>query len=178
MSCDRRGRSVLAGLGRASVVAACVLLAGTDPAGARAWRQWAPDPLASDSSYLALTARTPDSLSSSERAWVGVQRQWREQRADEAAGTMGSSLTSGARAEHHAHASDERFAVLASRPFAALTDVELSWLVSESAVQRQEAHQSARNGFALLGAFLLTLGVIVGVAIWELEHGDLPGFGR
>ncbi len=136
------------------VALALALLA--PPAHAKSWAKWAPSPLASDSSYAALAARPADSLDTRAFAWVQVQREWRAQR-DAEVGDAGSGITGFERVEHRPRSSDGRFAALAARPYAELTDVEVSWLALESAAQRQ-GRSEARQSW--LGVLVLSTGIL------------------
>lgn len=153
------------GRGAICTTALVALLAGN--AHAKPWSKWAPSPLASDSSYAALSARPADSLGIDEFAWVEVQRDWRAQRNAEISGASRSSLTNYGR-PHHVRSSDGRFAVLLSQPYEALTAPELAWLIAENG-----ARQRGESGPGL-GGILLVIG-IAGVvatiaAILTLQH--------
>jgi hypothetical protein len=151
-------------LGAAVAVA---LLAGV--AHAKPWAKWAPEPLASDSTYAALTARPADSLSASRLLWLAVQRDWRAQRYEEARPTPSDrhSITSSPARSAHMHIvrrTDARFAALASRPYAALADSELAWLVTENAAQIAKREAPSANGVGAGIFFGLLAGA--GLACW------------
>ena len=152
MHIGRRVSAREATLGALVVVA---LLTGVAHAGL--WRKWAPDPLASDSTYRAMLARPADSLSAAESSWIAVQRDWRAQRDAEAP----SSSISVQHRPHPVRPGDERFAALASRPYAALADSERAWLVAENAAQRiaRESQGGAKLG---TGAKITLWAVAVG----------------
>lgn len=143
------------------------LVAGT--AHAEDWETWAPAPLVSDSSYAALQARPPDSLSAGQVQWLAVQRDWRMQRDMEAKWSGDTQLS---REWHHrARRTDERFAALASKPYGALTGSERAWLVEESAAQRSD-QLTPRGGVNPLGLVLLGfVGAIVALAA-ALNNGS------
>jgi len=129
----RRPKSiVIAGRALAGSLFALALLAGAAPA--KTWQEWAPAPLAADSSYAELSSRPDGLLAPRERQWVAVQRNWREWRRREAH-PWGTGITELSR--HVERPGDARFAALASRPFAAVGDADLAWLVSENAAQRK-----------------------------------------
>jgi len=148
--------------------AAVAVASHADIAHAKSWAKWAPAPLASDSTYTALSARPADSLSASQFTWLAVQRDWRAQRDEEARPSAAPfSLTSPvteSRHPHRARRGDARFAALASRPYAALADSERTWLVAESAAQLadREEHSGTEPGttfgFVILGALVGFLG--------------------
>lgn len=149
---------------------AVALVAGT--ACAKPWAKWAPGPLDSDSSFAALHGKPPDSLSAAEVTWLSVQRYWRTQRAEEAEEELPSSVTSSVTASGHKHRTrpgDERFARLASRPFASLGDRELAWLVTESAAQHEsrEAASAGRARSAVGVVLLMAVAGVIGTA-WAL----------
>ena len=106
-----------------------------------------------------------------ESSWLAVQRDWRAQREAEA---PSSSLSKTKPRAHPKRAGDERFAALASRPYAALADSELTWLVAENEAQRR-ARESQRGAnpasvtgivlFGVLAAMFVTL-IIVGSSDW------------
>ena len=155
-----RLRATEAVIGAAVMIA---LVAGV--AHAKSWRKWAPDPLASDSAYATLSARPLDSLSVAESSWLVVQRDWRAQREAEA---PSSSLSKTKPREHPKRAGDERFAALASRPYPALADSELTWLVAENEAQRRarESQGGVQSGavtgivlVAVLAAMVATLAI-------------------
>ncbi|HTR96690.1 MAG TPA: hypothetical protein VMH61_02215 [Candidatus Acidoferrales bacterium] len=129
------------------------------------WANWAPAPLASDSSYAALAARPRDSLDVGQLEWVQVQEQWRAARAKEAGES--SRVFGGLQYPHQARPTDRRFAELASRPYAELSERELSWLVLESANQRQGA-----NGGATVALGVIAVAALAGtIALWvTLSH--------
>ncbi len=144
-----------------ALLSSCPFLAPV--AHAKPWAKWAKAPLASDSSYLALSSRPSDSLTASQLMWVAVQRDWRAQRGDEAlaARTRGDSG-----AYHPARGTDKRFAALASRPYAALADEEREWLVAENQLQRLERDGSSDSGVGgiLVAAILGAIGGLLLVA--------------
>ena len=141
MSCGWLNSVTKVALGTAVTMA---LLTGM--AHAKPWAEWAPDPLASDSAYAALSALPPDLLSAGELSWLAVQRDWRTQRTEEkrSAGSITQSWH-----PHRVRLADERFAALASRHYAALADTELAWLVAENRAQhwdRGPTHIERRSG--------------------------------
>jgi len=141
----------------------------TGAAHAKSWLKLAPPPLASDSSFAALSAMPADSLDASVREWLVVQRNWRAQRAwDDAPAPTGISEFPGPagtapvlRIRHLSRHSDARFAELASRPYAALADSDRAWLSRESERQRDAlvTHLEARSGNG--GVYLLA-GLLLG----------------
>ncbi len=137
----------------------------TPIAHAKPWAKLAPAPLASDSSFLALSARPSDSLTASQLLWVAVQRDWRAQRDEEALAVRTRGDSGGV---HEARSSDKRFAALASRPYAQLTDTEREWLVAENQMQRTRREEP--DGSSAVG--LLLLGGIAGavVAVLLIAH--------
>ena len=146
------------------IVVGASLALFTCVAQAKPWAKWAPSPLASDSAYEALAARPPDSLSTSEFAWVELQRDWRGQRNAEINGGASSSITEFALA-HHPRPGDRRFAELASRPYASLTNPEFAWLVAESGVQ-QAREDSRPNAVLVVLGFGVMVASVLGVWAW------------
>lgn len=143
------------------------------PLHAKAWVKWAPAPLASDSAYVALAARPPDSLSTPEYAWVEVQREWRSQRLGEQDGPTHGITASGL--EHMSRPSDGRFAKLASQPYAALSESERAWLVTENAAQRAARSGPGATGLMAFVALVLALGAVgalwgIGSALNHIGH--------
>jgi hypothetical protein len=132
---------------------------------AKPWKQWAPDPLASDSAYAALSAIPSDSLSASQLSWLAVQRDWRAQRAAEAAGSSPTSITSTTGPVHSVRPNDKRFAALAAQPYAALADTDRAWLVAENAAQQvgRDSHSSG-YGFLVLVAVVAVIAAIGAIA--------------
>jgi hypothetical protein len=166
MGGSRQMGSRWAALGAAIAVA---LLAGV--AHAKPWAKWAPAPLASDSTYAALLARPADSLSASRLLWLAVQRDWRAQRDEEANPTPSDrhSITSPPARSAHPHIArrtDARFAALASRPYPALADSELAWLISENAAQIAKREAPSANGVGAGIFFGLLAGA--GLAYWAI----------
>ena len=152
---------------------ALVLVSGV--AQAKPWARWAPNPLASDSSFAAFSARPADSLNAGERAWLEVQHDWREQRSLEAQ-TPGS-ITSTWRT-HPSRRTDTRFAALASRPYTGLSDSERAWLIGENAAQRAAREATLDAGAShVLGTVVLAsiLGAVAGYFIiaYGVTHGRL-----
>jgi hypothetical protein len=156
---------------RAAALVALALLAGA--AHAKPWARWAPAPLASDSAFAAFSALSADSLAPEERAWLAVQRDWRAQRIEE------SSRSSASVTAYHPHpprATDERFAALASLPYAALADSERTWLVAENAAQRRDrsmpegqGKSSRALGFFFVGAIVGFLAALAALA-YAIDH--------
>jgi len=85
------------------------MLAGV--AHAKAWKKWAPGPLASDSTYAAFLARPSDSLTAAQLSWLAVQRDWRAQRDAEETSYSSRSITESGR-PHPVRPGDKRFAAL------------------------------------------------------------------
>ena len=143
-----------------SLVLPLLLVLSAPASHARSWAEWGPDSLASDDSFLMLSARPSDSLTASQLMWVAVQRDWRKQRDEEALAkrTQGNSGRF-----HSSRRTDERFAALASRPYEALTDDERAWLVAENQLQRAGREES--NGSHVVGVVLIGAAVAAGVAI-------------
>lgn len=136
---------------------------------AKPWTTWAtlaPGPLASDSSYAAFSALPEDSLSTGEFSWLGVQRDWRRQRRSEARGEAPglASTVTGVGNPHRDRASDKRFAKLASRPYAALSESDRAWLIVENAAHNEASGIS--TGGKVVGAVLIAgiLGAALAVA--------------
>ncbi len=145
------------------------LVWGASEASATPWRVMAPDPLASDSSYAALSARPADSLSAGELSWLLVQRDWRKQRSDEQRGG-GSGITDASIA-HRPRGTDRQFAQLASLPFHALSGSDLTWLVAESQAQRSSGPTTAETGSNVVGVVLVA--AVVGVLAAYLTVGSI-----
>lgn len=145
----------------AALVAALSVASVVSPAQAKRWATLAPDPLASESSFVAMCARPADSLTALQLAWVAAQRDWRLQRSSEArAGGMGSSITA-PWSPHIRRRNDARFARLASQPYEALTDSERVWLMAESSAQI--AMREAGVGQGNRGGGALVVGLLIGV---------------
>lgn len=135
---------------------------------AKPWTTWAtlaPDPLASDSSYAALSALPEDSLSTSEFSWLAMQRDWRRQRRDETRfdTPQAASTVTEAGIRHLERPTDKRFAKLAAQPYGALNESERSWLVVENAVHNADAGTS--TGERVVGGILIAglLGAVLAV---------------
>jgi hypothetical protein len=140
---------------------AALLLAGVvGTAEARPWAQWARAPLGSDSSFAALSEMPDDSLDGPQAVWLDVQRDWRAQR-DFEAGRSRPGITLMNDRFHVTRPADERFAKLASLPFAQLSDNELMWLASENKEQQRVAETAKVKDmtwlFAIASAAVLTL---------------------
>jgi hypothetical protein len=168
-------RSVIrsAALGAALAVG---VLAGA--AQAKPWAKWAPAPLASDGDYASMSARPADSLLTGEFAWLTLQRDWRAQRAQESSpGPSPTSLSADARGEHRARSSDKRFAELASRPYATLTNQEFAWLVSESAAQRADGDHMSTGGMVATTVVVSVIVAVVaaGIAVGAALNGIFGG---
>ena len=149
------------------VAIAVVLLAGV--AQAKPWAEWAPSPLASDSSYAAFSALPEDSLDTDEFSWFTVQRDWRAQRSKEARDKVpqsGTTITEVV-STHRKRSTDKRFALLASRPYASLTDSERAWLLVENAAHNADAGSSTTG--QIVGAVLIA--GIAGAALAILAIG-------
>ena len=163
MSRVRRNGVREAALG--AVVVAVLLAADAQ---AKPWSKWAPNPLASDSAFAAMSAQSTESLSAAEISWLEVQRDWRAQRREESRST--ASITEPFNA-HHVRRSDAHFAELASRPYAALADSERTWLIAESAAQHAD-HVQVTPARSSHTAGLMLLSLIVGAlgAATALNH--------
>jgi hypothetical protein len=151
---------------------ALALLAGVVQA--KSWKQWAPDPLASDSTYARFLARPSDSLTAAQLTWLAVQRDWRAQREAETEPWSPTSITSTGRGgPHPARHADARFAALASQPYEALADTDRAWLVAENTAQ-QVARESQRRSEGVAGGLILFALVMVagmGLAIaYGMSH--------
>jgi hypothetical protein len=151
----------------------------TGVAQAKPWAKLAPAPLASDSSYAAMSARRADSLSASELTWLWVQRDWRAQRELETRPWEARAISSvgvyaGAPgAPHPARREDARFARLASQPYEALTDSERAWLVEENAAQRvarEDQGGASAGGWVALG---LLAGFVGGILAFGYMLGSI-----
>jgi hypothetical protein len=161
-------------MGRSRWNKACVTALGTALAlvfltgvgHAKPWKKWAPDPLASDSAYAVLSAIPSDSLTASQLSWLAVQRDWRAQRAAEAAGTSPTSITSTPGPVHSVRPNDKRFAALAAQPYAALADTDRAWLVAENAAQQVagSTHTNSMGGLLIFVAVVAGLAAIAAVA--------------
>lgn len=152
------------------LVVGLALLAPFVPAAhAKAWSKWAPAPLASDSSYRALSARPMDSLTVGQYVWLGVQRDWRAQRDAEARSTDRVISEVEARL-HRPRRGDGRFAELASRPYEALADSERAWLAVENEAQRADRAATGSSGAAGLAVFVGVLAVVVAFG-WGAAYG-------
>jgi hypothetical protein len=148
--------------GRILPVALVLLVSLAGSALARPWTTLAPSPLASDSSYAALSALPADSLDTNQFGWVAMQKDWRRQRAAEDVGPNRGIASEGP--EHAPRAGDARFAKLASKPYAELTDSERTWLIVENAAQRSDrADPPGHTGVVVLVSAVL--GATVALAI-------------
>jgi hypothetical protein len=131
---------------------------------AKPWKKWAPDPLASDSTYAKFLARPSDSLTAAQLSWLAVQRDWRAQRDAEAEPWSPTSITStGHGGPHPARHTDARFAALASQPYEALADTDRAWLVAENTAQ-QVARESQRGSSGVVGGLIL-LALVAAAAV-------------
>lgn len=121
-----------------------------------AWSDYAPAPLASDSSFAALRARTPDSLTKDERWWVRLQESWRDERLLEQTRMNARGSITEAPYRHDPDATDAEFAGLMNRPYEQLGPLGLARLrdISE--------HRHAKG---------VGRGVIVGVVVVVLTAG-------
>ena len=153
---------------------AVVLLAGV--VHAKRWKEWAPGPLASDSTYAMFLARPSDSLSAAQLSWLAVQRDWRAQRDSEIESSSSMSITETGH-PHLTRRTDERFAALVSQPYEALADTDRAWLVAENtAHQVARASQGGASGViggALVGALV---GFLAGAALlaYAISHSKWP----
>lgn len=143
---------------------ALALLAGVVQA--KTWKQWAPDPLASDSTYAKFLARPSDSLTAAQLSWLAVQRDWRAQRDAEVEPWSPTSITTTGRGgPHPGRHTDARFAALASQPYEALADTDRAWLVAENTAQ-QVARESQRGSRGVgIGLILLALVAVASLGI-------------
>ena len=157
------------GITLAALLAALAVVALAGSAEARSWAKWAPDPLGSDSSYGALSARPADSLTALQLAWVAAQKDWRLQRSSEVGDARTRSSITSPWSAHVARRTDERFARLASQPYESLADSERVWLVAESAAQI--AVREAGMGQGNRGGGALVVGLLVGVVGGALAIG-------
>jgi hypothetical protein len=135
---------------------------------AKPWKQLAPSPLASDSSYAAFLAQPSDSLTAAQLSWLAVQRDWRVQREAEHTWSSSRSITDSRHGpEHRARRSDARFAALASQPYVALPDSDRAWLVAESAAQLASRESLERSQVFGLVTFGVLVGVLIGAVLWS-----------
>src|SRR5580765_1749849 len=171
----RRPRIGVKGAAMGAAVALALLAGGVQ---AKSWKQWAPDPLASDSTYARFLARPADSLTAAQLSWLAVQRDWRAQREAEAEPWSPTSITSTGRGgPHPGRHTDARFAALASQPYEALSDTDRAWLVAENTAQ-QVARESQRESMGVAGGLiLLALGVAAAVGVayaYGISHSSYP----
>ncbi len=108
-----------------------------------------------------MRARPADSLDVDELAWFDVQRDWRGQRRGDL--------------PHRARENDGRFAALASQPYAALSDKERAWLVTENAAQRVGRDSSA-GGIVVGVVIAVAVGAVITVAVVASAFNSI--FGR
>jgi hypothetical protein len=148
--------------GRILPVALVLLVSLAGSALAKPWTTLAPSPLASDSSYAALSALPADSLDTNQFGWVAMQRDWRAQRLSEEVGSFRGIASTGF--AHIARAGDARFAKLASKPYAEVTDGERTWLIVENAAQRSDRANPPGNTAGVV-VFSALLGATVALAI-------------
>jgi len=148
-----------------------VLVTCASVAHAKTWAKWAPAPLASDSAYAALAVKPADSLTAGQLAWLGVQREWRRERDEEAMFSTSRDVDAGRL--HGVRKSDERFAALAAQPYASLTAGDLAWLISDSAARRQDRHDSGRTAAAVIIA--VSLGALVTLVLIGAAFGEAFG---
>jgi hypothetical protein len=135
-------------------------------ADAKQWRKWAPGPLPSDSTYAAFLARPSDSLTAAQLTWLAVQRDWRLERDLELDSPSALSITDTGRPLHVARRTDARFAALVSRPYAALSDAERAWLVTENTAQQvSRQSQSTASSAGGIAALALIVGLLAGASI-------------
>jgi hypothetical protein len=147
------------GVGCALFGASIAVALLSDAAQAKPWKELAPSPLASDSTYAAFLAQPSDSLTAAQLSWLAVQRDWRLQREVEHTWSSSSSITvSRHGSEHYERRTDVRFAALASQPYAALPDTDRAWLVAENAAQRVARESPERSGELLAVAIVAAIG--------------------